>query len=80
MHQPWQQLTIAQKNRKTMVPTPGPPKLIINEPSPTFLSPIIRYKNTMIMISLAQMRQSNGYGSIRNDDTFNLHLGSGAGP
>ena len=63
-----------------MVPTPRPPKLIINEPSPTFLSPIIRYKNTMIMISLAQMRQSNGYGSIRNDDTFNLHLGSGAGP
>ena len=63
-----------------MVPTPRPPKLIINEPSPTFLSPIIRNKNTMIMISLAQMRQSNGYGSIRNDDTFNLHLGSGAGP
>ena len=80
MHQPWQQLTIAQKNRKTMVPTPGPPKLIINEPSPTFLSPIIHNKNTMIMISLAQMRQSNGYGSIRNDDTFNLHFGSGAGP
>ena len=63
-----------------MVPTPHPPKLIINEPSPTFLSPIIRYKNTMIMISLAQMRQSNGYGSIGNDDTFNLHLGSGVGP
>ena len=34
----------------------------------------------MIMIFLAQMRQSNGYGYLKNDDIFNLHLGSGAGP
>ena len=25
------------------------------------------------------MRQSNKYGSVRNDDIFNLHLGSDAG-
>ena len=33
----------------------------------------------MIMISQAEIRQSNGYGTVRNDDIFNLHLGSGAG-
>ena len=32
------------------------------------------------MIFLAQMRQCNGCGSVRNDEIFNLHLGSGAGP
>ena len=26
------------------------------------------------------MRQSNGYGKVRNDYIFNLQLGSGAGP
>ena len=34
----------------------------------------------MIMISLAQMKQFYGYESVRNDDIFNLHLGSGVGP
>ena len=29
---------------------------------------------------LGQMRQSNKYGSVRNDEIFNLNLGSGAGP
>ena len=29
---------------------------------------------------LVQMRQSNKCGSERNDEIFNLHLGSGAGP
>ena len=28
---------------------------------------------------LVQMRQSNKYGSVRNDDIFNFHLGSDAG-
>ena len=27
---------------------------------------------------LVQMRQSNKCGSVRNDEIFNLHLGSGA--
>ena len=49
-------------------------------PAPTFPSPIISSSNTIIMISLAQLKQSNGYGSVRNDDIFNLHLESGAGP
>ena len=29
---------------------------------------------------LVQMRQSNKCGSVRKDEIFNLHLGSGAGP
>ena len=29
---------------------------------------------------LVQMRQSNKFGSVRNDEIFNLHLGSGVGP
>ena len=29
---------------------------------------------------LLQMKQSNKYGSVRNDEILNLHLGSGAGP
>ena len=29
---------------------------------------------------LVQMRQSNKCGSVRNDEIFNLHLGSDAGP
>ena len=41
--------------------------------------PPIILSNTMIMISLAQMRQSNGCGNVKNDVIFNLHLGSGAG-
>ena len=28
----------------------------------------------MIIVSLAQMRQSNERGSVKNDDIFNLHL------
>ena len=36
--------------------------------------------NTMDTEFLAQMRQSNKCGSVRNDQIFNLHLGSGAGP
>ena len=32
------------------------------------------------MISLIQIKQCNGYESIKNDEIFNLHLGSGASP
>ena len=34
----------------------------------------------MIMVFLTQMRQSNGCGSVTNDEISNLHLGSGVGP
>ena len=34
----------------------------------------------MTMISLAQMRQYNGCGNVRNDIIFNSRLGSGASP
>ena len=52
----------------------------MNHPQPSHSPIICTNTNTMIMISLARMRQSNGYGSVRNEDIFKLHLGSGAGP
>ena len=52
----------------------------MNHPQPSHSPIICTNTNTMIMISLARMRQSNGYGSVRNEDIFKLHLGSGARP
>ena len=43
-------------------------------------TPIIDNNNTMDTEFLVQMRQSNKCGSVRNDEIFNLHLGSGSGP
>ena len=60
-----------------LFPHPNPN---INEPPPTFPSPINWCNNTMLMRSLAQTRQCNGYGSARNDVIFNSHLGFGLGP
>ena len=40
---------------------------------------MIYHNNTMIIVSLAQMRQSNERGSVKKDDIFNLHLESGVG-
>ena len=52
-----------------------------NTPTPTPIpSPITQHNNTMDTEFLVQMRQSNKYGSVRKDEIFNLHLGSGAGP
>ena len=45
----------------------------MNQPSP------IIHNNTMDTEFLVQIRQSNKCGSVRNDEIFNLHLGSGAG-
>ena len=42
--------------------------------------PIIHNNNTMYAEFLVQIRQSNKCGSVRNDEIFNLHLRSGAGP
>ena len=36
--------------------------------------------NTMIVVSLPQMKQCSGCGSVRNDEIFNLHLGCDVGP
>ena len=52
--------------------------VLMNHPQ-TSQPPIICSNSTMIMRSLAQMKQSIGYGSVRNDDIFNLLLGSCAG-
>ena len=43
-------------------------------------APIIQNNNTMDTEFQVQMRQSNKCGSVKNDEIFNLHLGSGAGP
>ena len=53
----------------------------MNQPPPTYpILPIIHINNTMDTEFLVQMRQSNKCGRVRNDEIFNLHLGSGAGP
>ena len=73
-----------KKNKKYdthSLPRPPPhPNPNINEPPSTFPFPHHLHNNKMIMISLAQTRQSDGCGSARNDEIFNLHLGSGVGP
>ena len=63
-------------------PLPPPPPTIwyesaTSQPMP---SPITHNNNTMDTEYLVQMRQSNKCVSVRNDEIFNLHLGSGAGP
>ena len=71
------QKTKAQKNAKNyeIIPTPW------YESTTPHLShsPIIHNNNIMDTKFLVQMRQSNKCGSIRNDEIFNLPLGSGAG-
>ena len=66
--------------------SPHPP--LVAPPTPWYesttphlsLSLIIHNNNTMNTQLLVQMRQSNKCGSVRNDEIFNLHLGSGASP
>ena len=72
------------KKKKTnyeIIPTPCPPHPHpdINQPPPTYPIPpsfIITMQWTEFLV---QMRQSNKYGSVRHDEIFNLHLGSGMG-
>ena len=49
---------------------------------PTHISPsaVIYNSNTMDIEFLVQMRQCNKCESVQNDEIFNLHLGSDAGP
>ena len=68
-----------------MIPTlcPPNPNPNINEPPHTHQPshpPIICSNNTIITISLLQIRQSNGWESVANDYIFILHLRSSAGP
>ena len=57
------------------------PHADINQPPPTYPIPaIIHNNNAMDTQFLVQMRQSNKCGSVKNDEIFNLHLGSGVGP
>ena len=51
----------------------------INHPPPIPSPPIIHNNNTMDTELLVQMRQSNKFGSIRNDQISHLHLRFGAG-
>ena len=53
----------------------------VPHPHPDMNQPlIIHNNNTMDTEFLVQIRQSNKCGSVRNDEIFNLHLRSGAGP
>ena len=74
-------------NKKTktnyeIIPTPCPPPTPWYKSTTSHLShpPIIHNNNTMDREFLVQMRQSNKCGSVRNDEIFNSHLGSGAAP
>ena len=77
------QKTKAQiKKPYEIIPTPCPPThtlICINHPHLSHF-PIIHNNNTIDTEFLIKMRQSNKCGSVRNDEIFNLHLGSGAGP
>ena len=70
------------KKNYEIIPTPCPPThtlIWINHPHLSH-PPIIHNNNAMDTEFVVQMRQSNKCGSVRNDEIFNLHLGSGAGP
>ena len=59
----------------------SPPKPKYKSTNPhLFHLPIICNNNTMDMVLLVKVRQSNECGSVRNDEIINLHLRSGAGP
>ena len=77
-----EQRTKAQVKKKTK----NPQKQKLQDNTPTLLQishphlpypPIICNNNTMDIKFLVQMRQSHKCGSVRNDDIFNLQLGSG---
>ena len=55
--------------------------LLSRHPNPNMKqpSPITHNNNIMDTEFLVQMRQSDKCGSVRNDEIFNLHLGSGGG-
>ena len=64
-----------------MRPPVAPPTPWYDSTTPHLSHPsIIHNNNIMDTEFLVQMRQSNKCGSVRNDEIFNLHLGSGAGP
>ena len=65
-----------------IIPTPVPPPTPWYESTTTHLSHprIIHNNNKMDTEFLVQMKQSNKCGSVRNNEIFNLHLGSGTGP
>ena len=66
------------KKNYEIIPTPlyesTPPSHIYPIP------PIIHNNNTIDTGFLVQMRQSTKCGSVKNDEIFNLYLGSGASP
>ena len=84
-----------EKQKLTWYPSPVPsptPPTHPHPPPPTHTSyfksttlhpslpPLICNNNAMDMVFLVQMRQSHKCVSVRNDEVFNLNLGSGAGP
>ena len=72
-----------KKMNYEIIPTPCPPipHPHVNQPPHSPIPfPIIHNNNTVDTEFQIQMRQSNKCESARNDEIFNLHLGSGAGP
>ena len=70
-----------QKKIYQMIPNPCPLAYILisvsHPPHIPFLD--ICKNNTMAITFLVQMRQSDWYGIVRNDEIIKFHMGSGAG-
>ena len=61
--------------------SPHPHSDMNQPPDPHLFTSLIIYKNNRMDTEfLVQMKQFDKCGSIRNDEIFNLHLGSGVGP
>ena len=76
------QKTNAHQKTMRQYPPAVPPPTPCNESITPYLShpPIIHNNNTIDTEFMVEMRESNKCGSVMNDEIFNLHLGSGAGP
>ena len=73
--------TKGQLKKTEAIPISCPPThTLIWIKHPHLPHPMIHNNNTMDIDILIQMTPSNKCGSARNDEIFNLHLGSGAGP
>ena len=67
------------KNLDSNHPLSPQPHTDINQPRRIYPISIICNSNTMDMEFLVKITQPNKCWSVRNDEIFNLHLGSGAG-
>ena len=71
---------IIKKKNYDIIPTSPNPHPDMKQPPSTYRIPPSFIITIQWRQFLVQVRQSNKCGSVRNDEIFNLHLGSGVGP